>query len=317
MKTLTTVEEIKAEAKRDNDATFFVQLNKEVVQWLNSASCYGANRDLVPTNIDAWARRLTDKTWRMRACDMKINASCNWLIDGHHRVYAIDLMKAYGVCARMTVIPDDEAVAIFGDQDCVGSKRRLCVQAQLLGVKNSTQTCGIDAAWRLYVEADDTPSTLESVKAFRSAHSWFFDEGFVTMRFSKSKKPTSRCDAAFIYAVESRPDKANEIKGIWRRVIDGNDLRKGSAAYELRRKLFGGLSRMDTKELFLIVLKAIAMELENQPCFRLVMTDAQYTETADAWGLPCAGKSKIDHLVSKTEVRKFEANVRTEIKEAV
>lgn len=317
MKTLTTIEEIKAEAARDNDAVFFVQLNREVVQWLNSASCYGANRDLVPTNIDAWARRLTDGTWRTRACDMKINASCNWLIDGHHRVYAIDLMKVYDKCARMTVIPDAEAVAIFGDQDCVGSKRRLCVQAQILGVKNSTQSCGIDAAWRLYIDGDNTPSTIESVKEFRLAHAWFFDEGFVHLRFSKNKRPTSKCDAAFIYAVESMPDRADEIKNIWRRVIDGDGLKKGTAAYELRRKLIGGLSHTETKETFLFMLKAFSMQLNNQPCFRLCMTDAQYNETADAWNLPRSGKAKIDHLVSKKEVRKFEASVRTEIKEAV
>ena len=313
MKTLTTIEEIKAEAARDNDATFFIQLNEEVVNWLNSSACYGQNRSLTPRNIDTWAKRIEDGQWRMRACDMKINSSCNWLIDGHHRVYAVSLMKSYDLCARMTVIPDDEAIQIFGDQDCVGARRTVAQQSRLVGVSNSELKGSIDAYWRLYVDGDDSQNTVETTRAFGEAHKWYFDEQFAFLTLDgKHRKPLAKYCAAFIYAVEHRPEFAIGFKSAWRNIVTGEDIHRGMAAYALRKEML--TKETNGKRAFLLVLKALMLHVTNTPCFTLRLTDKQYADISEEWGLAFNGKNGYtdQHIVSRNQLRTFENAVRNE-----
>ena len=287
MKTLTTVAQIKSAAAKDNDATFFVELNKPVVDWLMSIG--GKNRALSWINVEMFCQRLEKKTWRPNSCEMKINASCDWLIDGHHRVAAVALAHAYGALAKLSVVPDKISEAVFCDQDCVGVRRNVGCIAALDGLSNASFWCSISSAYRFYVHGDVTKESVESVKQFASAHKWVADENIICSGFRGGKRLRANIAAAFIFAIDSKPEEAENIKAFFASVRSGEMLAKGMPAYALRNAIL--VKQFSGKAEFLAVLKAIQFHLNNCACYSLRFSASDYDKVAKDWG--CVTKTSL------------------------
>jgi hypothetical protein len=281
MKTLTTVEEIKAEAARDNNATFFVELNKPVVEWLKSIG--GKNRNLKYINVDMWVRRLMNNTWRSESCDMKITSSCNWLIDGHHRIEAIAHCGIYNKIARLSVIRDENAEIVFTDQDCVGARRTTAEVATLQGLENATAWLSVEKYYRLYVFGDHILSSVESGMAFAKSHQWVKDEKILITDICSNRRMRGCAVAAFVYAVDHRPDRAEEIKQFLHTVLDGEMLTRTSPAFWLRNALISRL--YNNKMEFLAVLKAISLHLAGRSCGCFRVSEKEYDTITNEWGV--------------------------------
>lgn len=281
MKTLTTVEEIKAEAARDKNATFFVELNKPIVEWLKSIG--GKNRNLKHNNVDMWIQRLRNNTWRSESCDMKITSSCNWLIDGHHRIEAIAHCGVYEKIARMSVIRDENAESVFTDQDCVGARRTTAEVATLQGLANAPAWLAAEKYYRLYVYGDSIISSVEGGVAFADNHKWVKDEKILTTDLCSNKRLRGCAVAAFIYAVDYLPDRAEEIKQFLHTVLDGEMLTRTSPAFWLRNALISRL--YNNKMEFLAVLKAISLHLNGRSCGRFFVRAKEYDNLATEWNV--------------------------------
>ena len=316
MKTLTTIEEIKAEAAHDNDAAFFVELNKPIVDWL--CECYGINRKLDIRNAESFIRRLKDGDWEDRASDMKINASCTWLIEGHHRLFAIVKSGCYGVKTFMRIIPDALAEKVYANQDCVGKRRGADVNAQTTGEKYAKLKQSLDAARRFCLFADDTQPTESEIKAFGAEHEWFFCDEYVKMRdLDDGKRPCAKATFAFIYAVEKRPDKADVIKAFWNRVVKGVGLTERHPDMQLRKrfkmKTTAQRMRADSKDIFITTLYAISLELRGETRTSLDLTDYVRKSTAQEWDYATHDAPKKAFSVTNRDLRDFEAKHRTVI----
>lgn len=281
MKTLTTIEEIKAEAARDNNATFFVELNKPVVEWLRSIG--GKNRNLKYANVDMWVQRLTNNTWRAESCDMKITASCDWLIDGHHRIEAIAHCGVFNKTARMSVVRDESAESVFTDQDCVGARRSVAEVATLQGLRNAPAWLATEKSYRLYVYGDSVASSVDGGFAFAESHKWVRDEGLLVADICSNMRLRGSAVAAFIYAVDHLPGRAEEIKRFLKTVLSGEMMTRTSPAFWLRNAL---ISRLYNKKMeFLAVLKAISLHLAGRSCERFRVTEMEYDKIATEWGV--------------------------------
>jgi hypothetical protein len=279
MKTLTTVEEIKAEAKRDNNATFFVELNKSIVEWLMSIG--GKNRNLKHNNVDMWVHRLMNNTWRSESCDMKITSSCSWLIDGHHRIEAIAHCGVYNKIARMSVIRDENAESVFTDQDCVGARRLTSEVATLQGLENASAWLSTEKCYRLYALGDPIISSVESGMNFAKSHQWLKDEKIFTSEICSNTRMRGCTVAAFAYAVDHLPDRSEEIKQFLHAVIDGEMLTRTSPAFCLRNTLLSHI--YNNKMEFLAVLKAISLHLNGRTCERFYLSEREYDTIATEW----------------------------------
>ncbi len=147
MNILTTVEEIKAEAKKIDMVTpFMIMVNAEICEWLShknrpyqkSLPGEKSNRPIKPKKVEGLINQIRRGEWNPYVRAIAINASCDWLIDGQHRVAAHLGARVFNCLNILNIVPDKDALDYADKCDIGGSVRSVADQMGMHGFTNNT-----------------------------------------------------------------------------------------------------------------------------------------------------------------------------------
>lgn len=280
MNILTTVEEIKAEAKKDNRASLYVALNKSVVDWLLSIN--KKNRPVLYKNVLYWANAIRHGDWDVDSSVIKIDDTGTMLIDGQHRLTAVNATQNYTLTTELKVVPHEKADAVFSNQDCNGKRRSVVDIIALDGVVSPKWKATLDKCWRLAIDSDDSPSSASTVRRFIERFAWAeFLESPRKINGSSHKVPAAFY-VAMLLLIEKDGTRQTAVSALLDQFVAGTFTDTTSPLLLFRNMITEqtGKTPKSPKALFWLSLKALILEMKGEHRGKLRVGDADIREMA-------------------------------------
>ena len=285
MKTITTIEEIKAEAEKDSRASLYVTLNKPIVDWLLSIN--KKNRPVLYKNVLYWANAIRHGDWDVDSSVMKIDDGGTMLIDGQHRLTAINATQNYTLATELKIVPREKADAVFANQDCNGKRRSVVDIISLDGFASAKWKATLDKCWRLAIDADDSPSSASTVRRFIERFAWAeFLESQRKINGSSHKVPAAFY-VAMLLLVEKDCTRKNAVMSMFEQFVAGTFSDTTSPLLLFRNMITEqtGKTPKSPKALFWLSLKSMLLEMKGEHRGKLRVGDADIREMSTAFDI--------------------------------